>query len=153
MCGENGHTLNRGLVEIVRAGMRMIRALLLTLLVFAHARAATVSELATGITLSVSQDGTYLVSVEDPAWAFGGSIGQPLENVLLGPGTDRIGAYDEISFQYREGGRRLGAIRVYLQKPIVLFTLKLLDTGDNSSPFPCLSTYPPVLYSLTFANW
>src|SRR5690348_8023621 len=153
MYGENVHTVNRGLVEILRAGMRMIRALLFTLLVLADARAATVSELATGITLSVSRNGTYLVSVQDPAWTFGGNIGQPLENVFLGPGKDRIGAYDEINFQYREGGRRQGAVRVYQHEPIVLFTLKLLDAGDNTSAFPSLSTYPPALYRLTFANW
>ena len=131
----------------------MIRVLLLTLVVLAGADAATVSELVTGITLSVSPDGRYLASVQNPAWAFGGNIGRPLESVRLGAGTDRIGKYDEISFQYQYGGPRQGAIRVYQQKPILLFTLKLLEAGDNSGPFPSLRTYPPGLYHLTFADW
>src|SRR5690348_18166219 len=99
----------------------MTRALMsATLVVVACARAATVSEFATGITLSVSLDGAYIISVQDPAWTFGGNIGQPLKSLRLGPGIDRIGAYDEIAFQFQDSVPKQGAIRVYQQNSIVL---------------------------------
>ena len=132
----------------------MSRALMsATLVVVACAHAATVSEVASGITLAVSSDGAYIIRVQDPAWTFGGNIGQPLEGLRLSPGTDRIGAYDEITFQFQDGIPKHGAIRVYRQNPIVLFTLRLSGTGDNRSAFPSLSTYPPGLYHLTFTGW
>ena len=83
----------------------MIRVLLFPLIMFADVSAATVSEVATGVTASVFEDGTYLVSIQDPAWTFDGNVGLPLEHVSRGGGTDSIGAYDEIGFLYQEGGR------------------------------------------------
>ena len=131
----------------------MTRAFLLTLVLLAPVHAATVSEPLTGITLSVSQQGTYLISVQDPAWTFAGVIGSTLTNVHLDAGKDRIGAYDEIAFQFLMNAPRQGSIRVYQQKPIVLFTLKLLETGANTAPFPVLSTYPRGLHHLTYYGW
>jgi hypothetical protein len=131
----------------------MTWAVLVGLTVIVPLHAATVWEHDTGITLSVSSSGAYFISVQQPAWTFGGNIGRQLENVRLGPGTDGIGAYDQITFQFVEGGARNGAIRVYQHKPIVVFTLELVAAGDNSRTFPSLSSYPRGLYHVISTGW
>ena len=128
----------------------MVRAILLTCVAIVYGHAATISEVATGITLSVSPAGGYLISVQDPAWTFAGDAGQPLDDVNVREGVDRIGAYDEVTFGFVGGRRKQGGIRTYRQKPILLFTLSLPEGGDNSGPFPLLSMFPHGLDILTF---
>jgi hypothetical protein len=130
-----------------------MRSLLFASLSFATAQAAAVWEPAVGTMLSISPTGVYYISVQDPAWMFGGNIGHPLENVRVAAGTDGIGEYDEISFQFQESVQKEGAIRLYKQKRIVLFTLKLFAAGENYRTFPKLSYYPRGFYHLTNAGW
>src|ERR1051326_2862763 len=135
----------------------MIRTLLLgafAFLVPPLADAATISESATGMAASVFPDGEYLINVQSHAWVFGGAIGRQLEQVRQGAGTDGIGKYDEITFQFGDGGTpKRGAIRLYRQRPIVLFTLTFLAAGANRGTFPDLVRYPAELYHLTNTGW
>lgn len=131
----------------------MNHILLLALAVFPHFHATTVSEVSTGVTVSVSSRGNYLITTQDPAWAFGGAIPGTVEGVHVNTGTDRIGTYDEIAFQFVAEGPRSGSIRAYQSKPIVLFSVTYLTAGQNTVTFPNLSTYPRDLHRLTYIGW
>ena len=128
----------------------MTRGVVLTILLAVSAQAVTVSESANGIALSVSEAGGYIITTQDPAWTFAGYVGQRLEDLQSVSSQDRLGAYDEIRFRFSTGVARHGAIRGYRQKRIVVFTLQFLESGDNSEPFPHLTTVPRDLYRLTF---
>jgi len=124
------------------------------LLISAPIEAATISEAASGLTLSVSPDGTYQINVPNSAWTFAGKVSGPPGQLQQGTGTDGVGAYDEITFQFADGGTaKQAGIRVYQQKPVVLFTLSYLAAGENSNAFPNLSSYPAGLYHLTSTGW
>ena len=114
------------------------------------ASATTLSEVSTGIHLNVQPSGTYTISAQQPAWTFGGEIGKPLSNLSVVSGTDGTGKYREIVFHYVEGGAREGAIRIYRQQPVILFSVKYLKAAKNAAPFPNLTEYPRGLYHLTY---
>jgi hypothetical protein len=112
--------------------------------------AETVSVSSTAVQVAVNSAGPYTITVDDPAWTFGGSVGQPLENLSAAPGTDKVGAYREVSFDYTDAGFKHGAIRVYLDRKLVLFTEQYLTTANNGTAFPKLDTYPQTPYHLTY---
>ncbi len=134
----------------------MLRALFLSTLVlcvWAGADATTISESATGMQASLYPDGTYVINVQDPAWTFGGGLSRPPQQVHQGTGTDGVGAYDEITFQFVDGAPMQGGLRLYQQRSVVLFTLTLLAASGNSRIFPTLSSYPAGLHHLTNSGW
>ncbi len=104
------------------------------------------------ITVSVDPGGTYTVVSKTPNWTFGGNIGRTLTNIVTNTGSDAIGSYQEVVFNYQDhsGSSRGGGIRTYDSKPIVLFTDNFLSASPNASPFPNLTTYPANLYHLTY---
>ena len=116
--------------------------------------ASTVSEPATGFTLTVSPEGKYLITIQNSSWVFGGNVPGPLQQLRQDSGTDGIGKYDEISFQFRDGiAVKQGGIRVYQQKPAILFTLTYLARGENSRTFPDLVYHPTGLFHMTNSGW
>ncbi len=103
------------------------------------------------ITLFVSIDGSYSIRAQDPAWTFGGSLGVPLSNLTGSAGTDGIGQYQRISFEYRLNGvLRSGSLRTYLERSIVIFGTTFLEGGDNTAVFPTISSHPQGLYKFGF---
>src|SRR5579871_5659607 len=109
---------------------------------------ATVAEASTGITVTVNPDGTYVITAQDPAWTFGGDIGQPLSNIAVTTGQDGIGTYQKITFDYSmDGGPRESSIRTYAGRAIVMFSTTFAKGGNNADIFPHLSTYPQGLES------
>src|SRR5205807_10558736 len=75
------------------------------------------------ITVTLTPSGAYTIVAKTPAWTFGGTIGQTLTNIITTTGSDRIGSYQEIDFNYRDknASSRGGGIRTYNGKPIALF--------------------------------
>jgi hypothetical protein len=122
----------------------------------APAAAAAVRVLAkeTGIAVSVDRNGTFEVTIRSPAWRFAGSVGSPLADVVTRGGKDRAGEFREIEFKYRpaERAERLGAIRVYEHRPVIVFKLAFLTAGKTSETFPALSSYPRDLHHLTYTS-
>jgi hypothetical protein len=122
----------------------------------APAAAAPVRVLAkeTGIAVSVDGDGTYEVTTRSPAWRFAGSVGLPFADVVARGGKDRVGEFREIQFRYQPAtaAKRLGAIRVYKHRPVVVFKLAFLTEGKTSEKFPALSSYPRDLHHLTYTS-
>ena len=133
---------------------RTLSFITLVLLTSPEATAASVSEGASGISLSVSSDGGYFVGVRDSDWTFGGKVPGPLQQLQQTSGTDGAGKYEEINFAFMDAGTpKQGGIRVYQQKPVVLFTVRYLAAGENGNAFPILIRHPTGLYRLTSSGW
>ncbi|MES1261570.1 MAG: hypothetical protein ABUS49_07540, partial [Acidobacteriota bacterium] len=104
-----------------------------------------------GATAFVSPNGAWNVSVPGPYWNFSGNIGAPAIAARFASGTDGMGAYQEIAFDYRiGGGSRTASIRVYEGRPAVLFSVTWNDAAANATPFPAIFAYPSALSHLTF---
>jgi len=125
-------------------------------------RAASRAESATGVTVTVDPGGRYTIGVRDPAWIFGGDVGTPLSDIEVNRGTDNIGEFQEIAFNYSVGAppapgqtaaaARQGRIRVYENKPVLLFAATYVDEASNIAPFPTLMRYPENLFHLTYSG-
>src|SRR6202030_781623 len=63
--------------------------------------------------VSVDPDGSYAVSAPALAWTFSGNIGYPLMNIVVGSGTDALGTYSEIAFDFQSDAARHATIRSY----------------------------------------
>jgi hypothetical protein len=103
---------------------------------------ATSIQNSNGVAVSVEADGSFDITVRPPAWRFGGDIGSPVANATVGTGSDLLGGYREISFDFNSGGPRHAAIRSYSGRPAVLFTLVYPDGASAPTAFPVLSRYP-----------
>jgi hypothetical protein len=112
--------------------------------------AATVIESSTGITLTVNPGGDYSVESADPPFHFGGNIYALASEIAVGSGMDNLGRYQEISFRYTLNGARAASIRTYVGKPVVLFSVKFLETAPNIWPFPSLNNFPSDMFHLTY---
>ncbi len=112
--------------------------------------AETISEFSSGLTLTVSEAGWYAVQSQDPPFRFGGDLGTPLSDLVMGGGADNLGQYREFTFRYSSNGARAAGIRIYADKPIVLFSLTYLEGGPNTARFPDLTDYPRQPFHLTF---
>jgi hypothetical protein len=104
------------------------------------------------LTITINSKGVYTIIAKSPAWTFGGKIGHTLSNIAINSGSDGIGSYQEIDFNYIDsnGASRGGGMRAYNSNPIVLFVDRYLSTTPNTTPFPKLSTYPKNLYHLNY---
>ncbi|MGA7236438.1 MAG: hypothetical protein WBY44_12205, partial [Bryobacteraceae bacterium] len=105
-----------------------------------------------GLTVSVDPKGSYSITVPDPAWQFGGSVGYPLTNLATVSGVDPAGHYSEIAFDFTPDAQRHGAIRAYWNRTAVLFTLTCSSPASNNYSFPNLRTYPKGLSHLGFSG-
>jgi hypothetical protein len=107
-----------------------------------------------GIDLSVAEDGSFEVTARGPAWRFSGNIGSRAFDISSRRGRDRAGNYHEIVFNYEVArlGPRLGTMRVYDQRPVVVFKLLFLTAGQASESFPTISSYPHQLHHLAFTS-
>src|SRR5215470_2912975 len=54
------------------------------------------------ITASIDPRGAYTIASQTPRWTFGGNIGQALTNIATTTGSDNIGNYQEIDFNYTD---------------------------------------------------
>ena len=112
--------------------------------------AATVSELSTGVTLTVNPAGDYSVESSSPPFRFGGNLEGSITDLAAGAGTDKIGRYQEIAWRQSINGARTAGIRVYANRPVILFSVKYLEAAANLLPFPSLTTYPRNLFHLSY---
>jgi hypothetical protein len=104
------------------------------------------------LTVSVEPNGAYSVSVPGLSWTFSGNIGYPLLNIAVGSGSDALGAYNEIAFDFQSDAARHATIRSYSDHPDVLFTVSYPSAAPNTFSFPNWSQYPRNLDHLTFSG-
>ena len=109
---------------------------------------------AAGIAVRLDESsGHYEIASRRPDWRFAGELGTPVDKAEAGHGTDRIGTYQEIHFSWRAGGPVTGSIRVYDQRPVVLFTLTCDQAaGKWPAVFPKFTSFPAQLHHFSFGE-
>lgn len=117
-----------------------------------RADAASLPPSAAGLTVSVDLvQGNYVITSKTPAWKFAGTIGSRLTGVKIAPGRDKIGAYQEIAFQWTAGRPLSGAIREYDSRPLIGFAITTPQASDTPPPdFPSFGTFPQKLHRMSF---
>ena len=81
----------------------------------------------------------------------GGNVGTSASDARIGTGTDNLGAYQELAFDYIAGtATRSASIRAYGNRPLVMFALIYTTGSANTSQFPVFSTYPGNLLHLSY---
>src|SRR5229473_3118289 len=110
----------------------------------------TEADSSAGIDASLDSCGAYQIIVPSLSWTFGGNLGQTPTNIVVNTGSDGVGAYTEINFNYSQGGQRTGSIRVYQAELTVLFKVGYVQAASNLAPFPTLTTYPQKLKHLAY---
>ena len=105
-----------------------------------------------GASLVVGSNGVYSVNFASLAWTFTGYLAQALTNRTINSGSDNIGAYSEIHFNYTNAVQHAGGIRLYNNLPVILFTDTTLAAGANDLAFPRWFSYPVVQSHLSFGN-
>ncbi|MBN1412848.1 MAG: discoidin domain-containing protein [Spirochaetales bacterium] len=105
-----------------------------------------------GIMVTVWSDGRYTVAKNSPAWTFSGSLNQSIAPAAAS-GSDGIGAYSEIYFNY-DSNRYTGRIRVYSgDKPVAQFITVCNGAQTNiGTNFPDFTTIPAGLYTHGYVN-
>jgi hypothetical protein len=77
-------------------------------------------------------------------------MGTPLTDLVSGAGMDNLGSYREIAFHYTSNGLRAASVRIYAEKPIVLFSVVYLEGAPNAAGFPALTDYPSLPFHLSY---
>lgn len=104
-----------------------------------------------GITMSVTPDGSFFITTQNPTWTFGGTIGVPLNDIVSSIGEDGVGTYEKLSFQYTLNGvSTVSSVRTYRTRPVVVFSTTLLSAASNDPLFPRIKTYPQGLFKFGF---
>jgi autotransporter-associated beta strand protein len=106
----------------------------------------------TGLSVIMSQDGTYTITSTAPPWTFKGAVGQAPFNLFSAYGIDTIGGYSELRFGCSTSTPHSAGIRLYTSQPVVLFSDTTLATGANDLSFPHLTAYPTNLYHESFSS-
>ena len=105
-----------------------------------------------GVSVVVGSNGVYQVVFPALEWTFAGYLAQALTNRTIGSGSDNIGAYSEIAFNYTSAVPHTAAIRLYNNSPVVTFNDTTLASGPNDLGFPYWIAYPAVPSHLTFGE-
>lgn len=100
-----------------------------------------------GASALVYPSGAWSLYIPDQDWSFAGSTGASLLAPQIQAASDALGAYEEIAFGYTlAGSSRGGAIRIYQDRPLILFSATLNNDAANSTPFPVFTRYPQLLH-------
>ncbi len=88
-------------------------------------------------TATLSPNGAWTLSVPAQNWKFSGSAGSAAYASSINTGTDNLGAYQELAFDYQTGpSSRSASIRVYPARPVVLFSITYNNNSVEYCPFP-----------------
>ena len=103
-----------------------------------------------GLRVHVTSAGYYEVSAPEYGWTFAGDLGRAAANVNISDGSDAVGNWHEITFEYDPV--RTSAIRLYDERPVVLFSTTYGQDSDNNDPFPRFSTFPQGLSKFSYGG-
>src|SRR5260370_24558579 len=101
-----------------------------------------------GLRVSLAPDGAYRVTASKYGWTFGGAIGRPVQNITVSDGSDGVGSFIEITFDYDT--LRYSGIRLYNAIPVALFSTTYGLAGPNTDTFPHFATYPQDLFTFSY---
>jgi hypothetical protein len=126
----------------------MYRALVAALLLLSAARPAT-AQTAAAAEVHVDPSGQYEVRFTSLAWTFAGDVGRPVKDIRSNDGSDGVGVFHEVDFDY---SARSSGIRVYRDTPVVLFSTTYVSAAPNSEPFPVLKSLPNVPFKMSYRD-
>jgi len=107
-----------------------------------------------GATVTVDDSsGTYLVALTNPPWELSGNLQQPLQNLKKVGGSDGIGKYTELTFDWPSPVATSAVIRAYSEKPLLQFCYTLhVAVTTQPPPFPNFTKIPPNLHVFSHQN-
>ncbi len=114
--------------------------------------AATLSDGAKKLSVALdASTGGYIVSAGGPEWIFGGTL-PPCKIVASGSGADSLGAYQELTFTWRDNASPMaGSIRLYKAKAAILFSETSLDAAARPPPpFPDFTRVPANIHVFSY---
>lgn len=130
--------------------------LLVALMLWMPCRAAhPIVEGAAGITAAIDQaSGRYEVRNQQLNWTFAGELGHAASEVKVVTGRDRLGAYKELRFSWRQQVPLQGTIRTYIDRPVVLFAITYMRpvAAVAAIRFPQFSEFPKNLRHFSYRN-
>ncbi|TLY99020.1 MAG: hypothetical protein E6K38_00390, partial [Gammaproteobacteria bacterium] len=119
-----------------------------------HAASESVAG-ASGLVAAIdAQSGRYEIRSQQAEWTFAGRLAGAASEVVTKDGQDRLGAFRELGFRWRDRVGLRGSIRAYVDRPVLLFTI----TSDEpvSDParvrFPRFTGLPRNLRHFSYAN-
>ena len=119
-----------------------------------HAAVTSVTG-AHGITATIDgQSGRYEVRAKEPNWVFAGTLGAAASDVSVQDGQDRLGAFRELSFRWRDRVALGGSIRTYLERPVLLFAITSTEPNSDAAVirFPRFTEFPKNLHGFSYVN-
>src|SRR6195256_4944346 len=126
-----------------------------TLLALPCHAAGTSVEGAHGITATIDEaSGRYEVRGKEPNWVFAGTLGAAASDVSVQDGQDRLGAFRELSFRWRDGVALRGSIRTYVERPVLLFAITCTAPNSDAAAirFPRFTEFPKNLHGFSYVN-
>jgi hypothetical protein len=121
----------------------------------ANGSASTLNVSVPGGGLSVrmnSNSGGYQIISQNPPWKFGGSLNFPVKNLAGSQGSDDLGNYRQISFDWQAGQIPMnGFIRIYDGKSLALFS-QTCGAPSEMPPaaFPAFTKLPKSLHVFSY---
>ncbi len=100
--------------------------------------------------VNLKDNGHFDIVSKKTGWDFGGRTPSTINAIATMSGTDTIGNYTEFNFSFHLTTNRKATIRVYQQKPVVLFDLVYVDASTNTGIFPQFTAYPKNSHQLTY---
>jgi hypothetical protein len=93
--------------------------------------AGTSVEGAHGTVVTMDEEsGRYEVRGKEPNWVFAGTLGAAASDISVKEGQDRLGAFRELSFRWRDRVALKGSIRTYVDRPVLLFGITSSEPTD-----------------------
>ena len=110
---------------------------------------------ADGIAATIDeQSGRYEVRAKEPNWVFAGTLGAAASDVSVQDGQDRLGAFRELSFRWRDRVALRGSIRTYVERPVLLFAITSTEPNSDATVirFPRFTEFPKNLHGFSYVN-
>jgi len=116
---------------------------------------AVVLTSAAGLSVRVDANtGAYQIKSKKPAWQLAGTLNQSLQNVAASRGTDAIGRYQQLAFDWQQGQMPMsGQIRIYEDAPVALFSQTCRAAMETPPPaFPDFTALPQGLHVFSYGH-
>ena len=114
----------------------------------------SIAQNSSGISVDVNKKtGEYTIVSKQINWKFRGSVGHELSNIIKTQGSDALGNFKQIRFDWSSDIPYRGSIKWYEKIPVVLFALTLSE-NLNSGPeaFPSFTEFPSGMNEFSFKN-
>ena len=108
-----------------------------------------------GIVATIDEEsGRYEVRSREPNWVFAGKLGGAASDISVKDGQDRLGAFRELSFRWKDRVALRGSIRTYVDRPVLLFGITSSEPTSDAAVirFPRFTEFPKNLHGFSYAN-